>query len=136
MVRPLSWLLLSLASAAWAAPKVEATGYLAGRFTFTRSRTSGLLPTDDQPQAQGLLEFNFQVKVSPLQHSFGYSDVSLVANASGAYHGWRDGRDVKLPDHATAAALPLVSLNELRSEERRVGKECHTTCRSRWSPYH
>ena len=22
------------------------------------------------------------------------------------------------------------------SEERRVGKECHTTCRSRWSPYH
>ena len=21
-------------------------------------------------------------------------------------------------------------------EERRVGKECHTTCRSRWSPYH
>ena len=25
---------------------------------------------------------------------------------------------------------------ELRSEERRVGKECVTTCRSRWSPYH
>ena len=24
----------------------------------------------------------------------------------------------------------------LRSEERRVGKECHLTCRSRWSPYH
>ena len=23
-----------------------------------------------------------------------------------------------------------------RSEERRVGKECTTTCRSRWSPYH
>src|SRR6188474_3606327 len=23
-----------------------------------------------------------------------------------------------------------------RSEERRVGKECVTTCRSRWSPYH
>ena len=23
-----------------------------------------------------------------------------------------------------------------RSEERRVGKECHTSCRSRWSPYH
>ena len=29
------------------------------------------------------------------------------------------------------AAEPLV-----RSEERRVGKECVTTCRSRWSPYH
>ena len=23
-----------------------------------------------------------------------------------------------------------------RSEERRVGKECSVTCRSRWSPYH
>src|SRR3546814_12433232 len=25
---------------------------------------------------------------------------------------------------------------ELRSEERRVGKECVSTCSSRWSPYH
>src|SRR3546814_10937824 len=25
---------------------------------------------------------------------------------------------------------------EERSEERRVGKECVSTCRSRWSPYH
>src|SRR3546814_9199846 len=29
------------------------------------------------------------------------------------------------------------SATELRrSEERRVGKECVSTCRSRWSPYH
>src|SRR3546814_10161755 len=28
-----------------------------------------------------------------------------------------------------------VDINE-RSEERRVGKECVSTCRSRWSPYH
>ena len=25
---------------------------------------------------------------------------------------------------------------EVRSEERRVGKECTSWCRSRWSPYH
>ena len=25
---------------------------------------------------------------------------------------------------------------QLRSEERRVGKECTSWCRSRWSPYH
>src|SRR3546814_13498585 len=24
----------------------------------------------------------------------------------------------------------------MRSDERRVGKECVSTCRSRWSPYH
>src|SRR3546814_8322276 len=31
-----------------------------------------------------------------------------------------------------------VGLDRLRdrSEERRVGKECVRTCRSRWSPYH
>src|SRR3546814_19207076 len=27
------------------------------------------------------------------------------------------------------------SLEQARSEERRVGKECVSTCRSRWSPY-
>ena len=53
-----------------------------------------------------------------------------------------------------AAAFALVSLNvsgqdllarqapidrklkAVRSEERRVGKECLRLCRSRWSPYH
>src|SRR3546814_13358784 len=36
--------------------------------------------------------------------------------------------------------LPLVSQSGMekmtRSEERRVGKESVSTCRSRWSPYH
>src|SRR3546814_18274820 len=30
----------------------------------------------------------------------------------------------------------LVTWRTGRSEERRVGKECVSTCRSRWSPYH
>src|SRR3546814_15602674 len=35
------------------------------------------------------------------------------------------------------AARILVSLHHTeRSEERRVGKDCVSTCRSRWSPYH
>src|SRR3546814_16379622 len=35
------------------------------------------------------------------------------------------------------AALGIDSSQvPLRSEERRVGKECVSTCRSRWSPYH
>src|SRR3546814_18660603 len=33
--------------------------------------------------------------------------------------------------------MPLSALGSLvRSAERRVGKECVSTCRSRWSPYH
>src|SRR3546814_17851801 len=30
----------------------------------------------------------------------------------------------------------LQTERQTRSEERRVGKECVSTCRSRWSPYH
>src|SRR3546814_20625234 len=31
---------------------------------------------------------------------------------------------------------PLAGYVAARSEERRVGKECVSTCTSRWSPYH
>src|SRR3546814_2277331 len=32
--------------------------------------------------------------------------------------------------------IPPNRRKTARSEERRVGKECVSTCRSRWSPYH
>ena len=32
--------------------------------------------------------------------------------------------------------LVRKAIGEVRSEERRVGKECAGLCRSRWSPYH
>src|SRR3546814_19677208 len=40
-----------------------------------------------------------------------------------------------------SAGIPTVFVNAedigyQRSEERRVGKECVSTCRYRWSPYH
>src|SRR3546814_11601018 len=34
------------------------------------------------------------------------------------------------------AASALAGDFMVRSEERRVGKECVSTCRSRWAPYH
>ena len=37
---------------------------------------------------------------------------------------------------ATTAACRAWSSRIVRSEERRVGKECERLCRSRWSPYH
>src|SRR3546814_8617484 len=40
--------------------------------------------------------------------------------------GFRHRRDIE-EDRALLSS---------RSEERRVGKECVSTCRSRWSPYH
>src|SRR3546814_10878446 len=73
--------------------------------------------------------------------------------------------DVRISDWSSECALPIVSravghcvrnsppacarggpfacrasapatVESRRSEERRVGKECVSTCRSRWSPYH
>src|SRR3546814_14569251 len=62
----------------------------------------------------------------------------------------RDERHAALRDLAAGAVRAVLSVdlfNEgvdvpavdtvlMRSEERRVGKECVSTCRSRWSPYH
>src|SRR3546814_15131379 len=38
--------------------------------------------------------------------------------------------------YAAALAGGVSAIDLRRSEERRVGKECVSTCRSRWSPYH
>src|SRR3546814_12829450 len=38
--------------------------------------------------------------------------------------------------HEVHECAEIDHRHDLRSEERRVGKECVSTCRSRWSPYH
>src|SRR3546814_12726886 len=42
-----------------------------------------------------------------------------------------DRREIAIGD----PGRPLEAPDRVRSEERRVGKECVSTCRSRWSPY-
>src|SRR3546814_3328771 len=49
------------------------------------------------------------------------------------------GFAVKIPMFPVHTWLPDAHVEAPtggRSEERRVGKECVSTCRSRWSPYH
>src|SRR3546814_14726695 len=40
------------------------------------------------------------------------------------------------PDPQPRTQQPQTEFTAPRSEERRVGKECVSTCSSRWSPYH
>src|SRR3546814_10856112 len=47
----------------------------------------------------------------------------------------REGRGPPLRDGGRRLQRPHPP-RDVRSEERRVGKECVSTCRSRWSPYH
>src|SRR3546814_21097163 len=44
-----------------------------------------------------------------------------------------DRSDVEL---LVKARLAVMADHDIRSEERRVGKECVSPCRSRWPPYH
>src|SRR3546814_7617973 len=61
--------------------------------------------------------------------------------------GWRRDVDARLTSdeqpvnmarllHELNRTLPADAILVARSEERRVGKECVSTCRSRWSPNH
>ena len=45
-------------------------------------------------------------------------------------------RDYDVLQNTNISGNLLASWPASRSEERRVGKECLTQCRSRWSPYH
>src|SRR3546814_13008058 len=54
-----------------------------------------------------------------------------------------DGSDTSVQNAVRQLAqLPVGNarapgtISVVRSEERRVGKECVSTCRSRWAPYH
>src|SRR3546814_3434669 len=55
-------------------------------------------------------------------------------------HRRQFGRQIEAEDveegEGSAEQRKLEREQEGRSEERRVGKECVSTCRSRWSPYH
>src|SRR3546814_15003712 len=51
--------------------------------------------------------------------------------------GREDWRETPLEDFADPAwDAVFADIGAARSEERRVGKECVSTCRSRWAPDH
>ena len=58
---------------------------------------------------------------------------------------WLGATGTRVPEIAVEGELELPAdvlwaehapEEEIRAEERRVGKECFVPCRSRWSPYH
>src|SRR3546814_14477199 len=63
-----------------------------------------------------------------------------VAPPQASYHGHSTVYMQGLAGHVSCLLARQVSDGGRnfvwRSEERRVGKECVSTCRSRWSPYH
>src|SRR3546814_1400212 len=60
----------------------------------------------------------------------GVDSLTPIAPIDKRLAAWKEvsGKDIALHDFEIA--------DNYRSEERRVGKECVSTCRSGWSPYH
>src|SRR3546814_11644049 len=75
-----------------------------------------------------------------LDTAYGIAETEMTSKT------WAAGETFTLADCAAAPALYYAELVHpfsaghprlhSRSEERRVGKECVSTLRSRWSPYH
>src|SRR3989441_12316518 len=74
--------------------------------------------------SQALAELKKALELDP-RFADGYFHLGVALAES---RSWEDA----VKSYHTAIALPTLTVPDLRSEERRVGKEC----RSRWSPYH
>src|SRR3546814_9163355 len=87
----------------------------------------------------------YEMRISDWSSDVCYSDLVAGAHAANdrvevravaidiAAHGMDRVRD-RL--HVALEQAAGVGVGDHRSEERRVGQECVSTCRSRWSPYH
>src|SRR3546814_1626381 len=86
----------------------------------------------------------YEMRISDWSSDVCSSDLAAggVAAVERALRTAQDLDPVDIEEYRTpagrAAHIEIVDIecDAGRSEERRVGKECVSTCRSRWSPYH
>src|SRR3546814_4818516 len=90
----------------------------------------------------------YEMRISDWSSDVCSSDLSRLDQAQPISHdetdqpsGTRSRLFASSPGESTSDILRMVvdytnGMTQERSEERRVGKECVSTCRSRWSPYH
>src|SRR3546814_2963312 len=93
------------------------------------------------------LEMQFQIERSVRQipevktyfSRVGTAEVAtdpMPTNISDGYVMLQDKKDWPDPEKPKAEVVADIEQALTRPEERRVGKECVSTCRARWSPYH
>src|SRR3546814_13126352 len=88
--------------------------------------SSDLTPTEEASTLPALLVATFPLDPSRRHVAPGLLTDTIVEHAAALYPAL-----VAAVEAHEAHPFELV-----RSEERRVGKECVSTCKSRWSPYH
>src|SRR3546814_3384211 len=98
----------------------------------------------------------YEMRISDWSSDVCSSDLAVGHDQAGADRTDEDGKAAHFPDQRLGQELHRAlggriadhmidrapvgpraeHIVDRRSEERRVGKECVSTCRSRWSPYH
>src|SRR3546814_19897842 len=74
----------------------------------------------------------YEMRISDWSSDVCSSDLSLAPMNTDTRSGWSSSAR----GNCSRVRCRTRRLRTARSEERRVGKECVSTCRSRWSPYH
>src|SRR3546814_7168766 len=78
----------------------------------------------------------YEMRISDWSSDVCSSDLSIEARCTIGLDRFIYALGIRQIGLATARLLARHYHTLERSEERRVGKECVSTCRSRWSPYH
>src|SRR3546814_9668306 len=74
----------------------------------------------------------YEMRISDWSSDVCSSDLHILNDVEQCRGNDGEGED----QHQTGRENPAITTVPWRSEERRVGKECVSKCRSRWSPYH
>src|SRR3546814_16985221 len=122
-------------------PSTTLTETLVPDTTLVRSRYAGV---DPEERLGGIDRHREGHEVSARKDTHDHVDAGLGEHPLGlvdGHVGLALGVGIGRLDLVTRDAAALVDhvdreLRSPRSEERRVGKACVSTCRSRWSPYH
>src|SRR3546814_5617463 len=76
----------------------------------------------------------------PISSTFALNNATIGHAVALASKGWKqaliDDPHLKNGLNVCEGKVTYAAVAKARSEERRVGKECVSTCRYRWSPYH
>ena len=118
-------------------------GYLAQQQHWGEALAAGVQAWARSPKT-ALTAWRARQQLPTLTVDLRFADYERLSSAR--ERALQQGMYVPLPEEAVTARVTFADARgqvaaELRlpggrSEERRVGKECTSVCRSRWSPYH
>src|SRR3546814_10214441 len=79
----------------------------------------------------------YEMRISDWSSDVCSSDLPLLLEkGKNTHHIQTRAKKHSLPKDTEAEEDTGPAVKKRRSEERRVGNECVSTCRSRWAPYH